>query len=65
MTTEAEIDWSKHKLGEEAECTCFCNTVYMSHAKFVGGLGLVAQTPCPGCGETLRLRASRSDWEKF
>jgi hypothetical protein len=65
MVTEPEIDWSRHKAGEESNCDCSCETSYRSHTKFVMGVGLVARTPCPGCGSTLRLRASRSDWESF
>ena len=56
------IDWTPFDRFSESTCTCVCDAVYRSHAKFVMALGLVARKPCPACGSTA-LRGASSDPE--
>ena len=57
------IDWSPHDKYSEAEIECACSSRFRSHNTFRVGLGIVTRKPCPACGSTTGMLASRSDWE--
>jgi hypothetical protein len=58
------IDWSAFDEYPKSTCTCVCDCVYRSHAKYVTDQGLVSRKPCPSCGSTTP-RIARSDPELF
>lgn len=63
------IDWRQWANDPKSECTCRCMMAdlkdgdivpyFLSHVKYLRGLGLVSQTPCPKCGSHSNLRSAR------
>lgn len=50
-----------------SENDCRCGAFWMSRARFVGPpfLCMVAEVPCPACGERAKILRSRSQPERF
>jgi len=64
-----EIDWNAIKKHTPNYNRCKCGYHGYGHTKLVdveGRLRLVAELPCPNCGERVgNIMSSSSDWEKF
>lgn len=58
------IDWTVHDKYPEMTCSCVCQAIFRSHAKFVVEQGLISRKPCPRCGNNL-LNCASSDPERF
>jgi len=63
MTTK--IDWTTFDRFPESTLTCACGATFRSHSKYVLGSGIVSRKPCPGCGKTNLIAASRGDPEEM